>query len=251
MWKSSFLKNNGLTLIELMIAMAVVSILSAAIFTVYESQVRGQNAQEAALEMQQGLRSTLTLMAEEIRTAGADPTGNANSGIQTAEADKFRFTRDVTGGQTDGEDNDNDGTDDNDAEARYPDGNTDDGNEDISYAINSSNNLGRQTGGAGGHQSILNNVDALNFVYLDREGDMLNDPTSLDDVPASDVNEIRSVEVTIVFHEQSEKGLLSSATDSREYENQQGDVIFGPANDSARRMSMSTTITCRNLADGI
>jgi len=251
MRENDFSKHAGLTLIELMIAMAVVSILSVAIYTVYESQVRGQNAQEIALEMQQGLREALTVMEREIRTAGADPTGSANAGILTANADAFRFTRDITGGNTDGIDNDNDGTDDNEEEARYPDGDTGDGNEDISYRVNTNKGLGRETGGTGGHQAMLDNIDALNFVYLDREGNMLNDPNSLGNVPAGDLDEIRTVQVTIVVSQQSDRGLLRRSTNTEVYMNQQGEKIFGPANDSARRLSISTTITCRNLATAI
>lgn len=224
-------KSQGVTLIELLIALAVGSIVIAAIYSVYITQVRGQLTQQAALEMQQGLRAALTIMEQEIRTAGADPMGAAGAGIIIANNEEFHFTHDIRGI----------------AEGDPPNGNINDPQENIRYAINMNGNLGRETGGGGGLQSILDNVDALNFVYLDRAGNTIATP-----VDANDLNNIRQVQITIVVrYGQSQRGLLTRVTDTNVYRNQQGEIILDAPNDTFRRLMMTTTVTCRNMALGI
>jgi type IV pilus assembly protein PilW len=230
MKEKALLSNPGMTLIELLIAMAVGSIIMAAIYTVYISQVQGQATQEAALEMQQGLRAALSIMEREIRTAGADPSNAAGAGIITAEVDQFHFTHDITGGDDFGMDS--------------FDGRTDGPNENIRYAINNAGHLGRDTGG--GLQSVLENVDALNFVYLNRTGNVMAAP-----VTGLARNNIRKVQVTIVTrYGMSRRGMLRAHTDTTVYRNQQGDIILPAQNDTFRRLMMTTTITCRNMALG-
>jgi len=240
----------GVTLLELMIAIAVVSIVSVAIYTTYQSQVRSQIIQDVSLELQQGLRGALSIMERELRSAGSDPTGTANATILVATADEFHFNRDLTGGQADGADNDNDGVVDNPEESRYADGDTNDDNEDIRYAINANGHLGRETcrlvngiQNCSNLQPLLDDVDALNFVYLDRTGAPIAAP-----VAAAQRNNIRHVQVTVVVRSaQSDRGLIGRHTDTVIYRNQQGEVILGAQNDHFRRLSISTTFSCRNL----
>jgi type IV pilus assembly protein PilW len=225
--------DSGMTLLELLITIAVGAIITAAIYSIYVSQVQGQATHIAALEMQQGLRAALTIMEREIRTAGLDPSGTAGAEIIVADVDVFRFTRDIGGRIVDGMD--------------QFDGDTEDTNEDIRYGINTNNHLGRETGGSGGLQSLLDNVDVLNFVYLDRRGNRLDTP-----ITGNDRSRIRQVQVTIVArYGRSQGGLLRAVTDTTIYRNQQGDVILPTPNDTFRRLMMTTTITCRNIALGI
>jgi type IV pilus assembly protein PilW len=205
------------------------SIIIAAIYSAYITQVRGMATQRAALEMQQGLRGALTIMEREIRTAGVDPSGSAGAQILTAAAAEFHFTRDVGGMVVDGMD--------------QFDGNAAGPNENIRYAI-SAGNLGRQTGGGGGLQSLLDNVDALNFVYLNREGEVIP-------APVADTAAIRQVQVTLVArYGLSQGALLRAVTDTTVYRNRQGEEILAAPNDTFRRLMMTTTIACRNLALG-
>jgi type IV pilus assembly protein PilW len=230
---SLFKTDSGMTLIELLVTLAVGSIIIAAIYSIYISQVQGQATQRAALEMQQGLRAALTIMDREIRTGGVDPLGTAGAEIIVADVDVFHFTHDIGGRIVDGMD--------------QFDGDTDDQNEDIQYAINDSGHLGRATGGSGILQPLLDNVDALNFVYLDRAGNRLNTP-----ITGNDRNRIRQVQVTVVVrYGSSQGGLLRAVTDTNVYRNQQDEIILDAPNDTFRRLMMTTTITCRNMAIGI
>jgi len=146
--------------------------------------------------------------------AGCDPTGLAGAGITAASPTSISFTEDVRGDST--------GSD--------PDGALDDANETITYSL-SGNNLVRDTGG--GNQVVAENIDALDFVYLDADG---NSTATLTD--------IRSVEITIVARTSR---ALRPNKDNNLYYNQQGTQILGAQNDNFSRKSMTTFIKCRNL----
>ena len=118
-----------------------------------------------------------------------------------------------------------------------------DSNEQIRYALTndvnkdgiadgSPCNLGRETWG-GGLQTVAENIDALDFVYLDADG---NTTTTLTD--------IRSVEITIVARTGR---ALRAVKDNNLYYNQQGTQILGAQNDNFSRKSTTTFIKCRNL----
>lgn len=130
--------NKGFTLIELLIAMAVSSIVMAMIISAFGSQQKAHVTQQQVVDMQQNIRAAMYLMESEIRMAGYDPTENAGAGIQTAGPGSINLTMDITGGETDGIDNDNDGlVDAADVadESRYGDGDTGDSNENITYSL--------------------------------------------------------------------------------------------------------------------
>ena len=212
--RSPRFSNQGVTLIELMIAMTIFLLVLGAIYSTFQSQHKSYLMQEEVAAMQQNIRAGMFYMTKEIRMAGCDPTGNAGAGIVTATANSMSFTEDVRG----------------DADGSDPDGATNDPNESIAYAL-SGNNLVRDTGG--GNQVVAENIDALDFVYLDADGN-----------PTATLTDIRSVEITIV----ARTGRALRATkDNNLYKNQQGDTILGAQNDNFSRKSMTTFIKCRNL----
>ena len=206
--------NQGVTLIELMIAMTIFLLVIGGIYSTFQSQHKSYLMQEEVAAMQQNIRAAMFYLTKEIRMAGCDPTGNAGAGIVTANANSISFTEDVRG----------------DADGSDPDGSTNDPNESIAYAL-SSNNLVRNTGG--GNQVVAENFDALDFVYLDADG---NTTATLTD--------IRSVEITIVARTSR---ALRVTKDNNLYYNQQGTQILGAQNDNFSRRSMTTFIKCRNL----
>lgn len=220
----------GFSLIELMIAMVITGIISAAMFSVFQAQVRGQTSQDVSLQMTQSVRTALGLMAFDIRMAGCDPTEDADAGIELAADGELRLTMDIGGGAQ-GE----------------PDGDLDDPNEDIRYAINAGGNLGREVGGAGGLQplhSVDMECEVLDFVYLDRDGNVMGTP-----VAANDLDDISAIQVSIIIRSADavNPGLLKSYVDNNSYVNLQGDEILAPPGDSFRRFQLTSTIDCRNL----
>ncbi len=206
--------DQGLTLIELMIAMTIFLLVIGGIYSTFQSQHKSYLIQEEVAAMQQNIRAAMFYLTKEIRMAGCDPTGNAGAGIVTANANSLSFTEDVRG----------------DADDSDPDGATNDPNESIVYSL-SGNNLVRDTGG--GNQVVAENIDALDFVYLDADG---NSTATLTD--------IRSVEITIVARTSR---ALRPTKDNNLYYNQQGTQILGAQNDNFSRKSMTTFIKCRNL----
>jgi type IV pilus assembly protein PilW len=208
------LSNQGLTLLELMIGMTIFLLVIGGIYSTFQSQHKSYLMQEEVAAMQQNIRAAMFYMTKEIRMAGCDPTGNAGAGLVAANANSISFTEDVRG--------DSDGSD--------PDGATDDPNESIAYAL-SDNNLVRNTGG--GNQVVAENIDALDFVYLDADGNT-----------TATVEDIRSVEITIVARTSR---ALRVTQDNTIYYNQQGTQILGAQNDRFTRKSMTTFIKCRNL----
>ncbi len=196
-------RSAGFTLVELMVAMVVGIIVAGAMYAVHQTQTRTQITQEVVTEINESRRAVLMIMENEIRTAGADMTGNASAGILTAEIDEFRFTRDVTG--PDG----------------WPDGNIDpDEGEDIRYKHHDDNILGRDTVGDDDDNDLhplLTNVRDINFrywVYRPQDYDS-TDPNAgpegfvTYDNTVDDLNDISQVTVTIDAESmQSGRGFL-------------------------------------------
>jgi type IV pilus assembly protein PilW len=204
----------GFTLVELLIAIAVGGVVMAGICSAYYSQQESFITQDQVSAMQQNLRAGLWFMEREIRMAGYDPTGAANAGIVTANATSIRFTLDLNA-----------------------DGDTDDSNEDITYSLYDSDgdgdsDLARKVG-VGNNQPVADNINALNFVYLDQAGYIT---TTLPD--------IRSVQVTLVARAQRPDARY---TDTASYANQQGEQIISTQNDNFRRKLLTAEVKCRNL----
>jgi type IV pilus assembly protein PilW len=208
--------NRGFSLLELMVSLVVASILMAGIYAAYITQLRAHMTQQLTVEMQQNLRAAMQIMAREIRMAGYNPTTTAGSGITTMFANSFGFTADLNGNGTT-----------NVAGV--------DTNENVRYAINANGDLGRDTGG--GLQPVAEFIDALNFVYLDEDGNITSDPT-----------DVRSVQVTFVGRSSRIiPALFNRQTDTQTYRNQQGQVLLPAPNDLFRRMIITSDIKCRNL----
>jgi len=231
------LKEQGFTLVEIMVAMAISGIVMSGIYTVYYSQQKSYMAQEQVVAMQQNLRAAMFYMEREIRRAGCDPTQDANAGIQNIgwDADEnrytsIRFTLDIH----DGVDNDGDGVVDESDEEGNVDGDTDDTDEDITYSLADNDGDGDSDLERNG-DLIAENIDALDFVYLDDAS-----PPSV----TANIDEIRSVQITLVARTGR---AVPGYTDTASYTNQQGTEILAAQNDNFRRRCSTTSIRCRNL----
>lgn len=201
----------GYTIVELLVAIAISGIFMGAIYSAYTSQQRATLGQEQVSAMQRNLRSAMYFMEKEIRMAGCDPTGKAGAGISTANVNTISFTEDADG----------DGAVTN-----------------MTYSLSGSDLL--RNG-----QRIAENIDAINFVYLDGEGTRLNDGGGNVTEPEH-IDKIRSVQVTVVARTGKADAKYK---DSTSYQNKVSETIFTPTGDAVhfRRKLLSTSIKCRNL----
>jgi type IV pilus assembly protein PilW len=228
MW-NTLRKNSGVTLTELLIALALTGIVAGAIYNIFISQGKAYTIQSEVAEMQQNLRAGIFMMEREIRMVGYDPTRAADAQILTAAPGQLEFTADLNG-----------------------DGDTDDPNEHMIYTLydtdadGTSDALGRNDVNSGaGTQLLAENIDQLNYVYLDGSRNALNDMTT--SVDSAVLPDIRSIQVTMV----ARSGAIdSNYTDNETYQNQNpggSEVIYTAAGDNFRRRLLSTEIKCRNL----
>jgi type IV pilus assembly protein PilW len=201
----------GYTIVELLVAIAISGIFMGAIYSAYTSQQRATLGQEQVSAMQRNLRSAMYFMEKEIRMAGCDPTGKAGAGITTAAVNTISFT----------EDGDGDGAVTN-----------------MTYNLSGSDLL--RNG-----QRIAENIDAINFVYLDGEGTRLDDGGGNVTDPENK-DKIRSVQVTVVARTGKQD---PHYTDSTSYQNKIPETIFTPTGDGVhfRRKVLRTSIKCRNM----
>jgi type IV pilus assembly protein PilW len=238
-------KKEGFTVSELLVVMVISGIVMAGIYSTYYTQQKSYVAHEQLVAMQQNLRAATYVMEREIRMAGCDPTQNANAVIATANSNTITFTLDITGGESDGVDNDHDGVTDEADEENYGDGDTGDTSENVTYALGDGdgdldNDLLRNG------SVFAENIDALNFVYLDGA----SPPNVLDDDGSGNVttsiSQIRSVQISVVARTGRKD---PQYTDTTAYYNQQDAVnpILAAQNDGYRRKLLTTEVKCRNL----
>ncbi len=171
----------GFTLVELLVAMAVVGVVLGAIYGIFISSNRSYHTQDSVAEAQQGVRLGLAFMVRNMRMAGLDPIGPANdsvdghgAGIKEATSAKIRFTADM----------DLDGTiEESDSER-------------ITYEYDAGNRRLEQClyegTGSESTQTVITNVSALAFSYLDKDGNNLTVPVS-----ASDLEDVRAVAISM------------------------------------------------------
>jgi type IV pilus assembly protein PilW len=216
---------NGFTLIELLVGLAMASVVMTAIFLSYQAQVRSKIGQDVLLDMQQASRAAMERMSSDFRMAGCDPFAVAGARIITANPTEIRFTMDISGGGAGNKSN----------------GAIDAPGEDIRYALNAAGDLVRErfllNASINGEQPIIENVDALDFVYLDENG-----------IETANLNNIRSIEVSFVVRAgEAPREMMASFLDTRTYVNQRNEIILAPQNDYFRRLRLTTTVQCRNM----
>jgi len=250
-------KEDGFTLVELMITVVVSGIIVAAIYSTYIIQQRTYTDQDAVVEMQQNLRAALMLMSREIRMAGFRGNGDAQAGFQLAARDALVLTADLD-----------------------EDGDTSDSGENIGYDLYitdedeltkigwaSSDNalewseLPENSGHyeISGHQPLAENIEQLEFNYILSDGSTTTSPTS------GQLNQIRAVQVSILARAGTpDREFINTklycpashpnhnlTTSPPQCEDSAGDSIesatWGPYNDNYRRRLLITTIQCRNM----
>lgn len=144
---------DGFSLPELLIAMAIGLIITAAAMSSFITQRRSFALQEQVSEMVQSARVAMDIMTREIRMAGYDPTGAGFPGVTpnyTTACDPYQAGPRLLA------DLDDDGT-------------PDEPNEDITYCFDAADlQIKRNTGG--GNQPLIDNIQNVTFTYLDENG---------------------------------------------------------------------------------
>jgi type IV pilus assembly protein PilW len=210
---------NAFTLVELLIALALAAMATAAIYKAFQAQQSIYQIQDQLSEAEQNLRAALDIMVREIRMAGYDPQSTANAGITLAESNAIQFTADLNGNGHDFA---------TATSANNP-------NEKITFTF-ASNSLRREVWG-GGAQVLAGNIDALNLVYLNKYGSVIA-------TPVTDLEQIRSIQITIVARANKQD---KNFRNSSQYTNSQGEVVLASQNDGYRRRALTTTVRCRNM----
>jgi type IV pilus assembly protein PilW len=218
---------SGFTLVELLIAMVVALLVSAAIFASYKVQQQTHKAQMQVTEIQQNLRAAMEMMSREFKMVGYDPTYTGEYGITVATATNFQFTADLC-----------DNGDDPKAVAvplcpapgKYAGQNLD---ETYNYRIFGTRDLVRTPADS----PIAHNIEFIEFYYI------LEDGTGRPAPSADEIVDVRSVRVTIVARAAEPD---FKYTDTNTYPLGSGAPSLGPYGDNFRRRSLIRTIELRN-----
>ena len=160
--KNQALRSAGFTLVEVLMCIAILSILFGTVYRTFDTFNRSYANENVKAGVQQKSRIGIDLMARDIRLAGLDPLGSAGAGFNPANTSttSIQFTADLN----------------------Y-DGDLDDPFEDMIYALNG--NLLQQTSDLGSGPvtaTLLDNVTALTFSYLGQAGNLLPEPVAVDQI---------------------------------------------------------------------
>jgi prepilin-type N-terminal cleavage/methylation domain-containing protein len=165
--------SQGFTLVEILVALTIISIVIAGIIYSYSGQQKSELSQTQLVEMQQGIRAAMYVMAADIRMAGYDPHRAFSAGVIHAgngsSGNPFIFTF---------VENDTDTNQGTLATVSY---------ELYDASSDGDTDIGRQKGGL--KHAIAENIQSLNFTYLGSDGMVLPTPV--------DSSAIRAVRIDI------------------------------------------------------
>jgi len=207
----------GFTLVELLIAMALLGVAMTAIYSSFFSQQKSYVVQAQVAAMQQNLRAAMHYMTSDIRMAGYDKENAGNFGLVSTMSGggacnktNIAFTIDA----------DEDGNLDNLTDT-----------EMIAYRLNGTNL--QRYGAASGWQDIARHIDALDFIYL-----------GADKMPTADLTAVRFIEISVVAQAASgDRDYVNTTL----YYNRRDQLLLSAPNDNLRRRRLVSFLKCRNL----
>ena len=150
------LKNNeqGFTIVELVVGLAISLILMGIAVKIFLVQQRAYNVQGQLSEMQQNIRAATDMIVRETKMAGYNPTGASFNGI-TYDTSQLRILADLDG-----------------------DGAATGTTEDITYKYFNTVDYPLQIkrkSGSGNFQPLSENIQVFTFDYLDATGSSTTD----------------------------------------------------------------------------
>lgn len=203
------IRDRGFSLVELLVALVVASIVMAAIYSVYAALTRSYTTQNAAADVQQAVRATIDFMSEDIMMAGLtnpeEDYGGTDVGISVAGSTQISFNAD-----------------------RNMDGDTDaaDNFENITYALVGDQ---LQITDNSGTETLIENVVNFQFRYFKENDtdtptnndlingyDLINYHALGDPLGADDRLDIRTVEISITVEEPAgREGMIQRTYNTR------------------------------------
>ena len=172
------IREQGFTLVELLVAMAIALVVIGSISSAFVSQRKIYAAQEQVSEMIQSARAAMDMISREVKMAGYDPTGTLQTS-DPAYADFVGIPYDTSQLEIIADINEDGETDGSIT--------PDDTNEVIAYAhYDATDQIKRKTG-AGTFQPFAENIQSFAFEYYKSDG-----TTTTTDA------EIRQIKITII-----------------------------------------------------
>jgi prepilin-type N-terminal cleavage/methylation domain-containing protein len=166
----------GFSLIELMIAMVISTLLLSAVYAVYASLSKSYTTQNVSAEVQQSVRAAIDLMAEDLMMAGLDPDAVADAKFEVATGTNVRMTMD-----------------------RNLNGTIDDSDDErvtYSYDGSSLRQCLYETTASADWETFVDNVTGFSLTYLDADNNVIASP-----VTSTNLSKIRSVIIDMTVQE--------------------------------------------------
>jgi prepilin-type N-terminal cleavage/methylation domain-containing protein len=161
----------GMTLVEMMVALAIFAVVSTVVIGFLTSSRQTYTATSDRAHYQQSLRATFSLMTRELRSAGCDPAGTGIVGLAVADDTTLRCRMDLDG--------------DGSTLGTAPD-------EDVTYVYDAGQGELARTS-ATGTITILRDVQLVQFLYFDEAGN----PLATTPLSAADRELVRFVDIAI------------------------------------------------------
>jgi len=166
------IREQGFTLVELLVAMAIALVVIGSISSAFVSQRKIYAAQEQVSEMIQNARAAMDIISRELKMGGYDPTGAGIVGVPYSDL-QLQVVADLNG-----------------------DGDTSDANESIVYKFYDSADpsypyqIKRKTG-AGNFLPLAENIQSFTFTYWEGDG-----TTEVTDAAYED--DIRTIKIEVI-----------------------------------------------------
>lgn len=230
------MKQQGFTLIEVLVSMAITGIILGSIYSLFISSQRIYTVQDEFVQIQQTVRPTMDFMGETIRLAGLDPLGRNIFGFRDfsgfGDGRSINATRIAFFTDADHDGALNASSDEQKGFALNVDVNG------VALAAGSEDFRLRQfVVETGTWEPIAENIEVLNFVYLDRNNAVIANP-------AVNFRDIRAVEIALIGRSHR---TMPAYVNGETYRNRQDAVILGPQNDNFMRVMVTEFIQCRNV----